>query len=131
LNLLEILDEAAKVYKKALEKGSSQNWSIEAMNNLGRVYIGKKDLDLAETYLRMGLHEQEKVDKFTVPLLDRNLGWVAIEREKYADAEKELRRADALEQQLDRENPDYIIYGEGLSCCAFKLCIEADGETGR
>ena len=51
------LEQASKEYKGALKRGYPH-----AFNNLGRIYISKKDLITAESLLGMGLQRVPKED---------------------------------------------------------------------
>ncbi|MEI6426870.1 MAG: tetratricopeptide repeat protein [Pseudanabaena sp. ELA607] len=105
-------DEALNSYTLAIQMGDNQ-----ALNNMGRVYIAKEDLKMAETYLKMGLQRTknlpEPVDYLLKYKLHRNLGWTYLEQKRYPEAEKELKTAVEI---AFKYLPDDTV-GNGIASC--------------
>ena len=97
------IDQAKKQYQIVLEEGDAR-----AFNNLGRVYMSSKDKQSdAESLLRIGLHllakgPRKENDQLNYEL-HLNLGWVLFEQKLYDEAEKELRKAAALNDTLKKD----------------------------
>lgn len=116
------IEGAKKEYQKALEKGN-----VRAFNNLGRVYLNKKDWVTAESLLRMGLRQSsnnkaDNVSEKNAELnyqLHRNLGWVLLEQKNYQMAEKELRVAVKLDQNIPEKQ-----IGGGMAYCLLEDILE-------
>ncbi|MFN5857575.1 MAG: tetratricopeptide repeat protein [Pseudanabaenaceae cyanobacterium] len=105
-------DEAIDAYTVAVQMGNKP-----ALNNMGRVYIAKEDLPMAETYLKMGLERTKKQPEASDYLLQyklrRNLGWVYLEGKRYPEAERELKTAvDISKEHLSSET-----VGIGIASC--------------
>ncbi len=105
-------DEAIDLYNMAIQMGDYQ-----ALNNIGRVYIAKEDLPMAETYLNMGLQRTKTlsgpVDYLLQYKLRRNLGWVYLESKRYPEAERELKTAINISRKyLSQET-----VGIGMAAC--------------
>ncbi|MEG5039307.1 MULTISPECIES: tetratricopeptide repeat protein [unclassified Microcoleus] len=105
------IDPAQKLYQRVVERGDAR-----AFNNLGRVYISKKKLIDAESLLRIGLEEftkgsRKKDDQLNYEL-HLNLGWVLLEQGFYEEAEKELRKAVALDEKILEKQ-----LGGGMAYC--------------
>jgi len=105
-------DEAIDAYTMAVQMGNKQ-----ALNNMGRVYIAKDDLPMAETYLKMGIERTKNTSDATDYLLQyklrRNLGWTYLEGKRYLEAERELRTAVNISvNHLTKET-----VGNGMASC--------------
>ena len=128
------LEGAIAQYNQAIPSGNPQ-----AFNNLGRVYIDRIDpilkarkLPLAETFLRLGLQraysdraEQDRTAERLINIryqLHRNLGWVLLEQERYAQAEEELKKAIALDNQIEE-----FQIGTSMSQCLLTGLYQAIG----
>ncbi len=117
-------DQAIESYQRAVEMGSSQ-----ALNNIGRVYVTKGDLELADTYLNMGLArlEGDALEEENYSLryqLHRNLGWSYLLQKRYKEAEWELSYARIISR--DRLNQETM--GRGMAVCLLAQVYE---ETAR
>ena len=125
------LDQALSQYQQGVERSSAL-----AFNNAGRVYIYRFDprtrtrrLDLAETYLRMGVQRVDSSRDSGVQVahvkyqLHRNLGWALLEQNRYDEAAVELE----LAIKLNRSIPDEPI-GGGMAYCflAHVITLQAD-----
>jgi len=112
----EFLDfeRAIQEYQIALEKNASLD---AAYNNLGRLYIVRKDYNGAIHILRKG--EQRAQDDAARYAIYKNLGWAYYEKGLYTQAIEELERAIAL--QGDRAEPHYFL----------ALTYEKLGEKGK
>ena len=128
------LENAIAQYNQAIPSGDPQ-----AFNNLGRVYIDRIDpilrtrkLFLAETILRLGLQraysnevEQDKTHQQLINVryqLHRNLGWALLEQKKYLQAEAELNKAIALDNQIEE-----FQIGTSMSECLLTGLYQAIG----
>jgi tetratricopeptide (TPR) repeat protein len=113
------LDQAQKLYQRVVERGDAR-----AFNNLGRVYISEqKKLSDAESLLRIGLQEfakgsRKKDDQLNYEL-HLNLGWVLLEQKLYEEAEKELRKAVALDEKIPEKQ-----LGGGMAYCLLPKVME-------
>ena len=113
------LDQAQKLYQRVVERGDAR-----AFNNLGRVYISsKKKLSDAESLLRIGLQEftkgPRKQDEQLNYELHLNLGWVLLEQKLYEEAEKELRKAVAIDEKIPEKQ-----LGGGMAYCLLPEAME-------
>ena len=100
------LDKALVQYKNAVVNGNP-----EGFNSIGRVYIQQSKFDLAETLLRAGL-QRVKNDPQIEYQLHRNLGWALLAQKNYPAAERELRQAIAIDDQITEEQ-----IGGGMAYC--------------
>ncbi len=106
-------DKAIEAYNQAIQLGNKK-----AINNLGRVYIAKGDLEEGETYLKLGLQRtQNNTDDSQEAILlqyqlRRNLGWGYVEQKRYDEAERELKKAIQIGESL----PDDTL-GRGVASC--------------
>jgi len=100
----EFLDfeRATQEYQVALEKDTSLD---AAYNNLGRLYIRRKDYNDAIHILKKG--EQRAQDDEALYAIYKNLGWAHYEKGLYTQAIEELRRAIAL--RGDQAEPHYFL----------------------
>lgn len=109
------IDEAHKEYKGALSQAKPR-----AFNNLGRVYISKKDMITAESLLRMGLQRATKEEDPQLNYeLRLNLGWVLLQNKQYQAAEKELREAVATDKAIPGKQ-----LGGGMAYCLLEDVME-------
>jgi len=99
--------EAVKSYTHALELG---NYAV--LNNLGRVKISQNELDAAEMYLNVGLQRVDANDINIRYQLHRNLGWVNLEKKRYAMAEMNLVQAIEFDKRIPKGN-----LGKGMANC--------------
>jgi len=100
----------------------AQSGNVTSINNLGRVYInnqnpltGQPNPALAESFLLLGLQRAEMTkaeDKDLLYQLNRNVGWSALEQEKYEAAEKFLLRAVKLDREIEGNQT-----GGGMAYC--------------
>lgn len=95
-------DRAIREYQVALEKDTSLD---AAHNNLGRLYIRRKDYNDAIHILKKG--EQRAEDNEALYAIYKNLGWAHYEKGLYTQAIEELGRASAL--RGDQAEPHYFL----------------------
>ena len=107
-------DQAIENYNEALQLGDNQ-----AINNIGRVYIAKGDLENAEAYLKIGIQRTQSDSNSDAPeaillqyQLRRNLGWAYVEQKRYDEAERELTRAVKIGEALPEDT-----LGRGIASC--------------
>ncbi|MFN7716284.1 MAG: tetratricopeptide repeat protein [Pseudanabaenaceae cyanobacterium] len=113
-------DQAIESYQRALEMGSNQ-----ALNNIGRVYIAKGDLELANTYLKIGLERvegnpQESENHLLRYQIHRNLGWSYLLQKRYREAEWELGHARIISRDYLPEDT----LGRGMAVCLLAQVYE-------
>lgn len=105
-------DEAIESYQRALEMGDNQ-----ALNNIGRVYVTKGDLELANTYLNIGLerlaNSKDDENYLLSYQIHRNLGWSYLLQKRYREAEWELGHA----RIISRDHIDRNVPGRGMAIC--------------
>jgi tetratricopeptide (TPR) repeat protein len=88
----ENYESARSEYKLALPANLP-----DAYNNLGRLYIEDGKPFLAETYIVKGLGLAKKANDSTKTYtLLKNLGWAQMEQKRYNEAEKNLKKALAI-----------------------------------
>ncbi|RCJ19771.1 hypothetical protein A6S26_03260 [Nostoc sp. ATCC 43529] len=91
---LENLTNARTEYMQALPGNNAETY-----NNLGRLYLGDRDYLTAESFFLRGL-DLVKADNFATRYsLLTNLGWVQVEQNRHAEAQRSLVRAIALNQK--------------------------------
>ncbi|MBE9117249.1 tetratricopeptide repeat protein [Lusitaniella coriacea LEGE 07157] len=88
---LQEFDKARTQYQLA-----AQGNFIAGYSDLARLYIQEQKLAEAASLLLYGLEEVEQDDELQYALW-KNLGWVRLEQERWAEAETYLREAIALE----------------------------------
>jgi tetratricopeptide (TPR) repeat protein len=108
---LNDLDNAKVQYELAVQ-GDLQKFDqganhLKALNNLGRIYILKKEYGTAVRFLNQGIQESANNKSMTswdnssdggvYYNLRKNMGWVRLMQERYVEAEAQLRSAIALE----------------------------------
>lgn len=132
--------ELGKIYESlgnmasAVEQYSigASGGDVASINNLGRVYINKNhpvtnkpNPALAESFLLLGLQRAELTqpdDKDLQYQLNRNVGWAALQQEKYDVAEKFLKRAVALDRAIEGDQT-----GGGMAYCFLAKTLESQG----
>jgi tetratricopeptide (TPR) repeat protein len=107
------LDKAKAQYELAVQ-GDLQKFDqgvnhLKALNNLGRLYILKKEYGTAVLFLNQGLQESESTKSMTSGensseggvyySLRKNMGWARLMQERYAESEVQLRSAIALDSK--------------------------------
>lgn len=96
-------DEAAEYYQKAIDVGDGK--AVEAMNNLGRIFILQGKYDEAIKLLTESIEATEKVVAETNQPPDlvasgyKNRGWAKLELKKYDEAVADLEKSDELNYQ--------------------------------
>jgi tetratricopeptide (TPR) repeat protein len=111
------LDKAKAQYELAvqgdLQKFDKEVNHLKALNNLGRLYILKKEYGTAVLFLNQGIQESESTKSMTSGEnsseggvyyseggiyynLRKNMGWARLMQERYAESEVQLRSAIAL-----------------------------------
>lgn len=95
-------EQAIREYQVALEKDASLD---AAYNNLGRLYIRRKDYNDAIHILKKG--EQRAQDDEALYAIYKNLGWAHYEKGLYSQAIEELRKA--IVPQGDQAEPHYFL----------------------
>lgn len=110
---LNDLDNAKVQYELAVQ-GDPQKFDhvityLKALNNLGRLYILKKEYGTAVRFLSQGIQESESTKSMTSGEnsseagvyynLRKNMGWVRLMQERYVEAEVHLRSAIALDSK--------------------------------
>lgn len=104
------LDKAKAQYELAvqgdLQKFDKEVNHLKALNNLGRLYILKKEYGTAALFLNQGIQESESTKSMTSGensseggvyySLRKNMGWARLMQERYVEAEVQLRSAIAL-----------------------------------
>jgi tetratricopeptide (TPR) repeat protein len=108
---LNDLDKAKAQYELAVQ-GDPQKFDqgvnhLKALNNLGRLYILKKEYGAAVLFLSQGIQESESTKSMTLGensseggvyySLRKNMGWARLMQERYVEAEVELRSAIKLD----------------------------------
>jgi len=141
------LDLALESYEHVVQAGGPRGF-----NNAGRIYIQRldpntqtPDLQMAETYLRMGLqraysytdaqlNNPSMAEANQVALratlqearyqLHRNLGWALLSQDRYAEAEEELNQAIQLDESISERQQ-----GTGFAYCLMAVTQEGLGQT--
>ena len=96
-------DEAAEYYQKAIDVGDGK--AVEAMNNLGRIYILQEKYDKAIKLLTESIETTEKVVAETNQAPDlvasgyKNRGWANLELKRYDEALVDLEKSAGLNYQ--------------------------------
>ncbi|NEQ53052.1 MAG: hypothetical protein F6K11_23420 [Leptolyngbya sp. SIO3F4] len=101
---LREFDNAKAEYAKAIQSGY-----LKSVNNLARLQILEDDDDKsAAVLLNTALKDKNRdpEDKELEYGLRKNLGWAWLRQERFVSAEGELKRAIALEAELDDPRPD-------------------------
>jgi tetratricopeptide (TPR) repeat protein len=122
---LNDLDKAKAQYELAVQ-GDLQKFDrgvnhLKALNNLGRLYILKKDYGTAVRFLRQGIQESESSKSITFGensseggvyySLRKNMGWARLMQERYVESEVQLRAAIALDS---KRSPAYCLLAQVL-----------------
>ncbi len=104
--------EKAKVQYELAVQGDLQKFDqgvnhLKALNNLGRLYILKKEYGTAVRFLNQGIQESASTKSMTswenssdggvYYNLRKNMGWARFMQERYVEAEVQLRAVIALE----------------------------------
>jgi tetratricopeptide (TPR) repeat protein len=100
------LYKALAQYKNAVVDGDP-----DGFNSMGRVYIQQSKFDLAETLLRAGVQRVKNNPQIEYQL-HRNLGWALLAQKNYVEAEKELKQAIAIDDQITEAQ-----IGGGMAYC--------------
>lgn len=96
-------DEAAEYYQKAIDVGDGK--AVEAMNNLGRIYILQGKYDQAIKLLTESIKTTKKVIAETNQPPDlvasgyKNRGWAKLELKRYDEALVDLEKSAGLNYQ--------------------------------
>ena len=96
-------DEAAEYYQKAIDVGDGK--AVEAMNNLGRIYILQGEYKEAIKLLTESIETTEKVIAETNQPPDlvasgyKNRGWAKLELKRYDEALVDLEKSAGLNYQ--------------------------------
>ncbi len=116
--------ESIGLVDKALDQYyfSVQSGEITGINNLGRLLINrvhpvtrKTDLKLAQSLLMLGLQRAEGDQNNNVNMnyqLNRNLGWAFLEDGNYNEAEKYLKKAIHIDEEIKEDQ-----IGAGMGYC--------------
>ena len=122
---LNDLDKAKVQYELAVQ-GDPQKFDkgvnhLKALNNLGRIYILKKEYGTAVRFLSQGIQESESTKSMTSRensseggvyySLRKNMGWARLMQERYVEAEVQLRSAIALDP---KRSPAYCLLAQVL-----------------
>jgi tetratricopeptide (TPR) repeat protein len=89
------IKQAEFYYRKAL---SINQQAVQPLNNLARVMILQKRYQEAKPLITGGL--KVSFEPYYKSALNKNLGWLYLEQKQYAEAEKHLKQAIALDSTL-------------------------------